>query len=97
MHLAKLLTLYPAAKRWKYKAKRRIRKFETLPNIYFHENQFTYPWSPNDPDVELQRDKHYGFINYSSTLCADHIYFNSKFHLDSFFIGLEKFLKQLPD
>jgi len=66
-------------------------------HMYFHENQFTYPWSPNDEDVELQRDKHYGFINYSSALCADHVYFNSKFHLDSFFIGLEDFLRQFPD
>ena len=65
--------------------------------LYMHENQFTYPWSPADEDVELKRDKHYGFINYSSTLSADHIYFNSQFHLDSFFIGLEKFLKQFPD
>ncbi len=65
--------------------------------IYFHENQFTYPWSPNDEDVELQRDKHYGFINYSSALSADHVYFNSKFHLDSFFTGLEDFLRQFPD
>ena len=65
--------------------------------IYFHENQFTYPWSPNDEDVELQRDKHYGFINYSSALSADHIYFNSQFHFDSFFTGLEDFLRQFPD
>ena len=65
--------------------------------IYFHENQFTYPWSITDEDVELQRDKHYGFINYSSALSADHIYFNSQFHLDSFFTGLEKFLRQFPD
>jgi len=65
--------------------------------IYFHENQFTYPWSPNDPDVELQRDKHYGFINYSSALSADHVFFNSKFHLNSFFTGLENFLRQFPD
>ena len=65
--------------------------------IYFHENQFTYPWSPNDEDVELQRDKHYGFINYSSALSADHVFFNSKFHLDSFFTGLEDFLGQFPD
>ena len=65
--------------------------------IYFHENQFTYPWSPKDKDVELHRDKHYGFINYSSALSASHVYFNSKFHLDSFFIGLEDFLRQFPD
>ena len=65
--------------------------------IYFHENQFTYPWSPADKDVELQRDKHYGFINYSSALSADHIFFNSQFHMDSFFTGLEDFLRQFPD
>jgi len=65
--------------------------------IYFHENQFTYPWSPTDNDVKHQRDKHYGFINYSSTLSADHIYFNSQFHLESFFTGLEYFLRQFPD
>ena len=65
--------------------------------IYFHENQFTYPWSPIDEDVKFQRDKHYGFINYSSALSADHVYFNSQFHLDSFFIGLDEFLRQFPD
>ena len=65
--------------------------------MYFHENQFTYPWSPRDKDIELQRDKHYGFINYSSALSSDHIYFNSQYHLDSFFNGLEDFLKQFPD
>ena len=65
--------------------------------IYFHENQFTYPWSKYDKDVELQRDKHYGFINYSSALAADCLFFNSKFHFESFFPGLEKFLSQFPD
>ena len=65
--------------------------------IYFHENQFTYPWSPNDADVELQRDKHYGFINYSSALSADHVFFNSQFHLDSFLSGLEDFLIFFPE
>ncbi|MDP6570890.1 MAG: DUF3524 domain-containing protein, partial [Candidatus Marinimicrobia bacterium] len=65
--------------------------------VYFHENQFTYPWSPQDEDVVLQRDKHYGFINYSTALCADHVFFNSKFHLNSFFTGLEDFLRQFPD
>ena len=62
--------------------------------IYFHENQITYPWSPKDKDVELHRDKHYGFNNNSSALSADHVYFNSQFHLDYFFTGLEDFLKQ---
>ena len=66
-------------------------------HIYFHENQFTYPWSPIDEDVKYQRDKHYGFINYSSALTANHIYFNSHFHFNSFFTGLEDFLRQFPD
>ena len=66
-------------------------------SMYFHENQFTYPWSPEDKDVELLRDKHYGFINYSSALSADHVYFNSQFHQESFFTGLEGFLRQFPE
>ena len=65
--------------------------------IYFHENQFTYPWSTTDLDSILQRDKNYAFINYSSVLCADHIFFNSNFHLNSFINGLNKYLNELPD
>ncbi|MDX1521413.1 MAG: DUF3524 domain-containing protein, partial [Anaerolineae bacterium] len=45
--------------------------------IYFHENQLTYPWSPTDRDIPLNRDKHYGFINYTSALAADAVLFNS--------------------
>lgn len=48
--------------------------------IYFHENQLSYPWSPDDRDVIQKRDKHYGFINYSSALAADAVFFNSQFH-----------------
>ena len=65
--------------------------------LYFHENQITYPWSDNDPDIKLKRDQHYGFINYTSALTADEIIFNSKFHLNSFFHGLRIFLNQYPD
>ena len=65
--------------------------------VYFHENQITYPWSPQDQDVQLQRDNQYGFINYTSTLAADRIFFNSQFHLDSFTGALPGFLKQFPD
>ena len=43
--------------------------------LYFHENQITYPWSDNDPDIKLKRDQHYGFINYTSALIADEIIF----------------------
>ncbi len=65
--------------------------------LYFHENQLTYPWSPTDRDVQAQRDNHYSFINYASALAADALFFNSPYHLDSFFEALPKFLKHFPD
>jgi glycosyltransferase involved in cell wall biosynthesis len=65
--------------------------------IYFHENQISYPWSPNDRDVVHKRDHHYGFINYSSALAADKVLFNSRYHHDIFFEELYRFLKHFPD
>ncbi len=65
--------------------------------IYFHENQLTYPWSPTDQDVQKGRDNHYSFINYTSALAADRVYFNSDYHLNSFIGELPKMLKQFPD
>ena len=65
--------------------------------IYFHENQLSYPWSPNDRDIQKNRDTHYGFINYASTLSADRVFFNSKFHMDSYLDALPGFLRQFPD
>ena len=65
--------------------------------IYFHENQITYPWSPSDQDVSLQRNVQYGFINYTSALAADQVFFNSNFHLKSFIEALPSFLGQFPD
>jgi len=29
--------------------------------LYFHENQLSYPWSKEDNDVKLKRDKHSQF------------------------------------
>jgi len=72
--------------------------------IYFHENQITYPWSDTDPDLKLKRDNQYGFINYTSALVADQIFFNSPYHKQSFLeiqkskvlpLGVD--LKQLED
>ena len=69
-----------------------------IPTVtYFHENQITYPWSPKDRDIKKQRDHHYGFINYTTALVSDSIWFNSDFHKQSFISGLKKFLKQFPD
>lgn len=65
--------------------------------LYFHENQITYPWSHDDPDVGLKRDNHYGWINYISCLSADHIFWNSDYHRRDFFASLPDFLDRFPD
>lgn len=65
--------------------------------IYFHENQLSYPWPPNDRDLINKRNVHYGFINYVSALTADHVIFNSKYHLNSFLKEAENMLKHFPD
>ena len=64
--------------------------------IYFHENQLTYPWSPADVDPALQRDMHYGFINYASALAADAVLFNSDYHRRAFLAALPGFLGKFP-
>ena len=65
--------------------------------LYFHENQLTYPWSPLDDDVRLDRDRHYAFINYTSALAADRCFFNSNYHHNSFTNALTSFLQAFPD
>ncbi len=65
--------------------------------LYMHENQLTYPWSPDDQDLKLQRDNHYAFTNYTSCLVAHTVLFNSDYHRSSFLGELPKFLKMFPD
>ncbi len=65
--------------------------------MYFHENQLTYPWSPQDRDKKKKRDNHYSFINYTSALAADRVFFNSEYHRDSFLGALPNFLNRFPD
>ncbi len=65
--------------------------------LYFHENQISYPWSATDPDTHLQRDRHYGFINYASALSVDQVIFNSEYHRRSFLEALAPFLGAFPD
>jgi glycosyltransferase involved in cell wall biosynthesis len=65
--------------------------------LYCHENQLTYPWSPQDADPVRQRDAHYAFINYTSALAADAVFFNSGYHRDAFTRQLPEFLKGFPD
>ena len=72
--------------------------FSSIPSLlYFHENQLSYPWSPTDKDPSLKRDNHYAFLNYTSALVANHVCFNSAFHLNSFLDALPAFLNQFPD
>ena len=65
--------------------------------VYFHENQFTYPWSPGDRDVAAGRDTHFGFINISTALAADKVYFNSRYHMESFLTAAAGYLEGLPE
>lgn len=60
--------------------------------VYFHENQWTYPISPN-----RKIDNHFGYTNLLSAITADEVWFNSQFHLDDFIKGSNNFLKQMPD
>ncbi len=60
--------------------------------IYFHENQLTYPPPPGE-----KRDLHYGWINFTSALAADRVFFNSVNHRDAFLEELPRLLKHFPD
>jgi glycosyltransferase involved in cell wall biosynthesis len=64
--------------------------------LYFHENQITYPWSEDDPDMALDRDHHYGWLNFTSAILSDRVYFNSAYHKTSFLDALPGFLKRFP-
>jgi glycosyltransferase involved in cell wall biosynthesis len=70
--------------------------------LYMHENQLTYPLPADGTKGPMrrqmgERDRHYAFINFTSMLAADRVFFNSKFHLDSFFNALPPFLRHYPD
>ena len=71
----------------------------TLPPIgtYFHENQLCYPWSPRDKDTQKGRDLHYAFINYTSALVSQRVFFNSDYHKNIFLEALPKYLDRYPD
>jgi glycosyltransferase involved in cell wall biosynthesis len=60
--------------------------------MYFHENQLSYPLSPNE-----KRDSHLGFTNIISAVAADKVVFNSKFHLTDFMVAANRLIKQMPD
>jgi glycosyltransferase involved in cell wall biosynthesis len=60
--------------------------------IYFHENQWTYPISP-----EARTDFHFGYTNLLSALAADECWFNSAFHRDDFLTASRGFIQRMPD
>ncbi|MGB1384512.1 MAG: tRNA-queuosine alpha-mannosyltransferase domain-containing protein [Flavobacteriales bacterium] len=62
----------------------------------FHENQLTFPWSPDDPDATNGRDNTYGYINASSGLASDALWFNSNHHMNAFLGATEAFMKRMP-
>ena len=70
--------------------------------LYMHENQLTYPL-PDDPTTgpmrrQLgERDRHYAFVNYASMLAAGRVFFNSRYHLETFFAALPPFLRHYPE
>lgn len=70
--------------------------------IYMHENQLTYPLPEDGTTGPMrrqlgERDRHYAFINYASMLAADSVFFNSRFHRESFLAALPKFLRHFPE
>lgn len=60
--------------------------------VYFHESQLTYPDSP-----QMSNDRSYAFVNWTSALAADAVYFNSGYHRDVFFAEIPRLLKSFPD
>ncbi len=64
-----------------------------LPSVvYFHENQLTYPVRAVD-----ERDYHFAMINLTSCLAANQLWFNSRYHLNSFLAAWPGFLTRMPD
>ncbi|TWT81119.1 Glycosyl transferases group 1 [Planctomycetes bacterium CA13] len=60
--------------------------------VYFHENQWMYPDSP-----DARSDHHYGYTNLLTAIAADGCLFNSRFHLDGFLDAAKSFVRRMPD
>jgi glycosyltransferase involved in cell wall biosynthesis len=60
--------------------------------IYFHENQLTYPLPPG-----RTRDLAFPWINYTSALAADALFFNSDFHRRAFLDALPGLVGRFHD
>lgn len=60
--------------------------------LYMHENQITYPLSPTARD-----DLAYAYMNWSSMVVADEVWFNSEHHRRAVFDAIPGFLRHFPD
>jgi glycosyltransferase involved in cell wall biosynthesis len=70
--------------------------------LYMHENQLTYPLPADGTTGPMrrqrgERDFHYVFINYASMLAANEIWFNSDYHMESWFHALPVYLNRNPE
>jgi glycosyltransferase involved in cell wall biosynthesis len=72
--------------------------------VYFHENQLAYPepapqseWGASRRRRAARRDAHYPFVNLTSALASDRVFWNSAYNRDSFLAALPSFLGAFPD
>lgn len=65
--------------------------------LYFHENQLSFPWSPDDKEKARSLNRTYAFMNIQSALAADWIWFNSEYHRQVFLDEGAAFMRQMPD
>lgn len=64
-----------------------------VPLVYYaHETQLDYPLSQGE-----RRDRSFGFLNLTSMLASDAVFFNSRTHLQRFLELLPGFLGAMPD
>jgi len=59
--------------------------------VYFHENQFVYPISNDQPNIINAQ-----LTSIYSAICGDRLVFNSEFNRASFLQGVRALLKKLP-
>lgn len=60
--------------------------------LYMHENQLTYPIRK-----EGTRDRGLSWLQFTSMLAADEVWFNSEHNRASWFLALPEFLQSFPD
>lgn len=58
--------------------------------LYFHENQISYP-------SQKGTDPAFGFLNWTSALVADEVWFNSEYHRTAFLDAIPGLLLRFPD